>query len=185
METPFGLSRRDTLMKRTFFSSPWSKLLQRRDRACQLGRAKLVFSYSHEDEAWKNLLEKHLNVLAKQNIIEIWTDRQIGPGHPWRKAILRAIDSADVVILVISVDFLISDFILNVEVPRILKRHQNKKLALVPVLVRPCAWEAVDWLRKIQIRPWNGISLSLLPSERGEVEIAELTREVMHIAMQE
>lgn len=141
----------------------------------------IVFSYSHQDEGWKDLLRRHLNVLVRQGIVEIWTDRKIGAGDAWERNIREAIDSARVAILLISADFLSSEYIQNAEVPRILERHEKGALVMVPVLVRPCVWEAVPWLREIQMRPWSGIPLSLLPSERGEAEIAEISREVMRI----
>jgi hypothetical protein len=142
------------------------------------GPSRVFISYSHRDEAWRAFFAKHLNVLASQGIAEVWTALRIGAGEAWEREIIRAIDSARLAILLISADFLGSEFILNVEIPQILERHRAGELAVVPVLVRPCPWEAVPWLREIQMRPWDGTPLSSRNGRR-EAEVVKVVREIL------
>ncbi|HZF11044.1 MAG TPA: TIR domain-containing protein [Thermoanaerobaculia bacterium] len=145
------------------------------------GPVRIVFSYSHRDEGWRDLIERHLNVLATQRIAEIWSYGRIGAGEPWERETLEAFDSAHLAILLISPDFLGSQYIMNIEVPRILDRHRSGELAVVPVYLRPCLWEAVSWLRKIQMRPRNGVPLSSLRGWKQEAEMARIAKEIWEI----
>ncbi|MCK4763291.1 MAG: TIR domain-containing protein [Candidatus Aminicenantes bacterium] len=111
----------------------------------------IFISYSHEDIGWKEKLLEHLKVLEKQNISALWHDRDIKDGEKWREKIEKAIDSAQAVVLLISPAFLSSDFISKVEVPRILERQQEEGLLVFPVIVRPCAWKEVEWLKAMQL----------------------------------
>lgn len=118
----------------------------------------LVFvSYSHKDKDWKNLLESHLRVLEQYYHMETWDDKQIPTGIDFKKKIIEAIDSADAAILLISADFLGSDFIRHQEIPRIF--HEKEK-DVFPILLRPCAWDLVKWLSRKQIRLAEGKALS-------------------------
>jgi hypothetical protein len=117
----------------------------------------LVFvSYSHKDKEWKNLLESHLKVLEQYYHMETWDDEQIPTGKDFKYEIIEAIESADAAILLISADFLSSDFIRHQEIPRIL----NNKADVFPILLRPCAWDLVEWLSQKQIRLAEGKALS-------------------------
>jgi hypothetical protein len=74
---------------------------------------KIFISYSHKDEEWKDRLLTHLNVLAKQNRLEVWDDRRIAAGDEWLPEIEQAINFCHVALLLISANFLTSNFILN------------------------------------------------------------------------
>jgi len=145
-------------------------------------RPKVFLSYSHPDQAWQVRLSKHIGVLEKLGLLEVWSDTRIHAGARWRQTILRAIDSAQVAILLLSVDFLGSDFILNTEVPRILGRWQAGQLQVVPVLVRDCTWEEVPWLAELQLRPWNTVPLASHQRHRLDTELAAIAREVRRLA---
>ena len=70
----------------------------------------LFYSYSHKDEALRDTLETHLKLLQRQNVIDTWHDRKIISGTEWDKAIDKNLEAADIILLLISADFLASDY---------------------------------------------------------------------------
>ena len=128
---------------------------------------RVFLSYTRPDKKWQDLLGKHLSVLEKLGLLEVWSDSRIRAGDRWRKKLLWAIDSAQVAVMLLSADFLVSDFILSVEVPRIMKRWRAGKLQVVPVLVRDCTWEEVPWLTELQVRPWDAVPLAAHQGHRA------------------
>src|SRR5438067_6418088 len=141
-------------------------------------------SYSHRDEQAKDALLSHLGVLSRQGILDTWDDRRISGGDDWRKGIEASLEAARVAILLVSVDFLNSDFVQNVEIPKLLARHQEKDVRIVPVIIRPCAWKTVSWLRALQARPTDGQPLLGLSPVHQEEAWTELAEEV-HSLLQE
>ena len=97
---------------------------------------RIFISYCHKDEDWKDRLLRHLRVLEREDVIRIWDDRQIGVGEDWRTAIGSALEEADLAILLVTADFLISDFIRGEEVPRLLERRAEEGMRLFPIIVR-------------------------------------------------
>jgi hypothetical protein len=95
----------------------------------------IFLSYSHKDEEWLQMLKKFLTVLEQQGIIELWDDSKIEAGVAWREAIEKSLDSCKAAILLVSQDFLTSDFIARVELPRLLAdaEKQGKKVYWIPV----------------------------------------------------
>ena len=112
----------------------------------------VFISYSHKDEDWKDRLVTHLGVLEKQGLLDLWHDRRIGAGDDWYEEIQQAMDAARIAILLVSANFLNSDFVLKEEVPRFLQHRVEKGLRVFPVIIKPCDWGAVDWLRQMQAR---------------------------------
>jgi hypothetical protein len=139
---------------------------------------RVFISYSHRDEAWKDRLVGHLRVLAPQGEIDVWHDRRIGAGEAWQTTIEEAIDRADTAILLISADFLTSEFIRTEEVSRILSLRASRGLRVIPLIVKPCAWTAIEWLRALQARPIDGRPLSAAEAHEVDSALAELALEV-------
>lgn len=110
----------------------------------------IFISYSHKDEAWKEALQRHLKVLQAHNEFSIWDDRQIEVGANWLPAIENAIEQAKVALLLVSSDFLTSEFVTRKEIPRFLQRREAEGLQVVPIIIRPCAWMTVPWLAALQ-----------------------------------
>jgi len=79
-------------------------------------RPKVFISYSHKDETWKDKIVDHLSIVAREEDFDVWQDRKIDPGSEWYETIVHQIEEAGVAILLVSVDFLKSDFIRNEEV---------------------------------------------------------------------
>lgn len=121
---------------------------------------KIFISYSHKDEGWKDRVNKHLQVFQLEGSWRTWDDRQIKEGTKWEQEITDAIQSAHAVVLLITVDFLISDFIREKEVPLILQRWQKNEIIVFPVIVEPCSWQAIEWLEQMQVFPKDGVPLA-------------------------
>lgn len=105
----------------------------------------IFISYAHEDEKWLERLKKHLKVLTKYSEeIEYWVDTKLRGGDKWREEITKAIEKANVAILLISTDFLASDFISNDELPPILRKAEEEGTRILPLIVSPCSFECSE-----------------------------------------
>lgn len=102
----------------------------------------VFFSYAHEDEDLRDELEKHLAVLKWQGVITGWHDRKIGAGKEWEGEIDTHLNNAHVILLLISPDFMASDYCWSVEVKRALERHGAGDARVIPVILRPVNWKA-------------------------------------------
>lgn len=146
-----------------------------------MSNPRVFISYSHKDEEWKNRLEIHLRVLEMQDLLSIWDDRQIEVGDDWYPEIESALNSANIAILMITANFLTSNFILGEEVPKLLKRREKEGIRIVPVIVKPCAWTRVNWLSKIQARPKDGRVLSAGTEYQIDTDLSLLAEEIAQI----
>ena len=98
-------------------------------------------SYSNQDEDLRNELEKHLAALRRDGVIDIWQDRRIGPGDEFDREISNQLESADIVLLLVSSDFLHSDYCYDIEMKRALERQTEGSARVIPVILRPCDWQ--------------------------------------------
>jgi hypothetical protein len=101
-------------------------------------RLRLFYSYADKDEALRERLEVHLKLLERQGLIEPWHQRCLLPGSDARAETDRHLDQADLVLLLVSVDFLASNECWDEQMTRALERHETGKARVVPVLLRPC-----------------------------------------------
>jgi len=114
----------------------------------------IFISYSHEDESYKDKLEKHLSILKRNGIIETWHDRKIIPGEEWDKKIKEELENAHIILLLVSVDFLSSNYCYDIEIKRAVERHDKGEAILIPVMLRKCDWNDTSF-SKIQAIPKN------------------------------
>jgi hypothetical protein len=142
------------------------------------GGPTVFISYSHRDEAWKDRLVVQLGVLQRQGLLDLWDDRRIAAGEDWHGEIRAAMGQATVAVLLISADFLTSQFILGEEVPALLKRRDTEGVHIYPIIVRPCAWKAVKWLSRIQVRPKDGRPLAAGNEYQIEADLAAVAEEI-------
>ena len=139
---------------------------------------RIFISYSHQDEAWKDRLVGHLRVLELEGELSVWDDRKIAAGDDWLPAIREALASADAAVLLVSADFLTSEFIRGEEVPALLRRRDEDGLRVIPLIVRPCLWDTVDWLKAMQVRPTEARPLSGGNEHQIEEDLVALAREI-------
>jgi hypothetical protein len=103
-------------------------------------RPKLFISYSHVDTACVDRLLVHLKPLERSNTIICWSDKRLGTGDKWKAEIEQNLNDAVIAVLLISADFLASDFIVNNELPPLLIKADSKGLKILPVIVKPCGF---------------------------------------------
>jgi DNA-binding NarL/FixJ family response regulator len=141
----------------------------------------LVFiSYSHKDEAEKESLLTHLGVL-KPGLIDLWSDDALGAGDDWEHEITEAIRQAKVAMLLITANFLNSNFILREEVPRLLTRRKKDGLVVFPIIAKHCAWRRIEWLKVMQVRPRYGEPVWRQEGAHADQELARIAEEVADI----
>ena len=100
----------------------------------------IFLSYAHEDELLKERLDIHLSPLKRSGMINTWNDREIISGSDWNNVIINELESADIVLLLVSADFLASEYIWKVEVEKAMEKHQNKDGIIIPIFLKPCDW---------------------------------------------
>jgi internalin A len=125
---------------------------------------RLFYSYSHKDEERRNELETHLKLLQRQGLIEPWYDRNIEAGDEWRMRIDENIEHADIILLLVSADFIASDYCYEKEMERALKRCDSGEAKVVPVIVRDVDWRNTPFAR-LQALPKNGKAVMEWPSK--------------------
>jgi hypothetical protein len=124
-------------------------------------REQQVFvSYSHRDEQYLRKLEVSLAGLQRNKLISIWHDSKILPGQEWGREIDENLNTADIVLLLVSPDFLASDFVYSHEMTRSLERHHAGSATVVPIILRPADWQNTP-LGSLQALPSNGRPVSI------------------------
>ncbi len=101
-------------------------------------REKVFISYSHKDAKYLQGFLPYLKYLEKDNSIDFWADTKIKPGEKWKSEIKEALTSAKVAVLLISIDFLVSQFIIEDELPPLLAAAEAKGVKILPIILRPC-----------------------------------------------
>jgi hypothetical protein len=116
----------------------------------------VFFSYSREDKQLRDKLEIHLSGLRWRGVISAWHDRQIVAGSEWEEEIDRHMRSADIILLLISPDFVASKYCYEIELPDAIARHEAGEAYVVPILLRPTAgWKHLPFA-KLQVYPSGG-----------------------------
>jgi internalin A len=113
---------------------------------------RLFYSYSHKDEALRDELETHLKLLQRQGLIESWHDRRIAPGQEWKDEIDSNLERADIILLLISADFIASDYCYDIEMTRALELYNAKEAEVIPIILRDCSWHSAPF-GKLQALP--------------------------------
>ena len=132
----------------------------------------LFYSYSHRDERYRQRLEKHLAPLKREGVVSDWRDREISAGTDWASEISKHLDSADIILLLISADFIASDFCWSKEMSRALERHSQGVARVIPVIVQPVDWSGAPF-GKLQALPKDGKPVTLWTNkEAAWVDVA-------------
>lgn len=146
------------------------------------GRTKAFISYSHQDKSYLARLQVHLKPLERAGLVSFWDDTQIQPGANWRTEIKQGILSAKVAILLISPDFLASDFIANDELPDLLLAASQGGAVILPVILKPCSFKLTP-LEQYQAVNNPARPLSTLAEHEQDhvwVQVAERARRALN-----
>ncbi|BDV44203.1 hypothetical protein GURASL_31260 [Geotalea uraniireducens] len=107
-------------------------------------RDAVFISYSHADSEYLSRLKVHLRPYERKSLIDLWSDTKIRTGQQWKKEIEAALGRAAVAILLVSADFLASDFVVDNELPPLLDAAKNNGVKILPVVLKPCAFSDVE-----------------------------------------
>ncbi|HEX3642587.1 MAG TPA: FxSxx-COOH system tetratricopeptide repeat protein, partial [Ktedonobacteraceae bacterium] len=119
---------------------------------------KIFCLYCHKDEAMRAELETHLSSLHLQKTIASWHDRNISARADWEQEIDQDLNTAQIILLLISADFLASDYCNSQDITRALERHQDGEAHVIPIIVRPVLWEGAPF-SKLQVLPKDGMPI--------------------------
>ncbi len=114
--------------------------------------------YAHEDEALLNKLKTHLRPLQRQGLIDVWHDRDISAGTEWESEIKKHLNEAEIILLLVSPDFIDSEYCYGIEMKRALERHQRGEARVIPIIVRPVYWQGI--LGTLQALPKDGLPVT-------------------------
>src|SRR5438874_7841079 len=115
----------------------------------------IFYSYAHEDELLRKELAKHLTSLQRQGIIAGWHDRLISAGTEWEHEIDSHLNTAGIILLLISASFIASKYCYSIEMKRALERHEAKEARVIPIILRPVYWKNMPF-GKLQVLPTEG-----------------------------
>ena len=135
----------------------------------------VFFSYCHADEELRNQLEKQLAILKRQGVIETWHDRRIGAGEELDSAISAELESSDIILLLVSADFLNSDYCYEIEMTRAMERHAAGDAIVIPVILRSCLWTDAPF-GKLNATPPDGKAVMQWPDR--DVAFTEVAKAI-------
>lgn len=174
---PFTLIRSGSNLRETFETLNGKGMTPK--KCCQI-----FISYSRKDSNWLERLHVHLRPLERTGTIESWDDTKIKPGTKWREAIREAVESAKVAVLLISADFLASDFISTNELPPLLMAAESKGAIVLPVIISPCRFHHVASISQFQsVNPPDQPLINMSQGEREAifVKITEVIEDALKI----
>ncbi len=140
---------------------------------------KVFISYSHNDEADRNELEKHLSVLRRQKLIEPWNDRRILAGVNLGNEIDKKLTESDLILLLVSPDFLASEYCYSKEMEKALQMRREEIAWVIPIILEYCDWKNTP-LKDLRACPKDGQPISEYPNpNKAFQEVVEDIREVI------
>jgi len=116
---------------------------------------RIFISYAHEDSDIRGELERHLKFLERLNLSVIWYDRKIDAGKEWEYEIDENLDNCDIILLLITANFMASDYCYCVEMKRAMERHFTEQARVIPIILRPTLWDDAPFSR-LQALPAYG-----------------------------
>lgn len=142
------------------------------------GTVEIFFSYSHEDEELRDELAIHLKMLQRQGIISSWHDREISAGMEWADQIDQHMEKSQVILLLISANFLASDYCYDIELKRAMERHDSGEATVIPIILKPTDWESASF-GKLQALPKNAKPITLW--ENRDLAFLDVAKGIRHI----
>jgi hypothetical protein len=117
-----------------------------------LDKSKIFFCYAHEDKALLKKLQSHLRPLEREGLIQMWFDRDIHAGDEWEQKIDQHLNTADIILLLISPDFMDSEYCYGIEMKKAIERHERGEARVIPIILRSVYWQIAS-LGKLQALP--------------------------------
>ena len=145
-------------------------------------RDKIFVSYSHKDKQWLERVQTHLKVLNKLGLtVKKWDDTQIKSGMKWQDEIKKALAEAKAAVLLVSTDFLASDFISTDELPLLLKAAKNEGTTILPLILKPCLFTKHKELEEFQSVNEPSQPLSSLSENDQEEVLVDLANRIAEL----
>jgi hypothetical protein len=139
----------------------------------------VFYSYAHEDERFRKILETHLSNLRLRGLISDWNDREIIAGQEWAQEINTHLKTAQIILLLISPDFMASNYINTTEMKRAMERHEAGEARVIPIILRPVDWKGTPF-DKLQMLPTNAKPVTEWPNrDRAFMNIARGIRKAV------
>ncbi len=160
-------------------------MLRLPDGETLMDRTKVFVSYSRKDDRWKDRFVQQLDVVQRENLLEVWVDSKIKGGQDWYNILHKALLEARVAVLLVSDSFLTSNFILSDEVPPLMECHVSRGMRIIPVIVWPCNWQKVSWLSSFQVLPKHGVPLTKGTVYSQRRKLCEVASEILDIVHNE
>jgi tetratricopeptide (TPR) repeat protein len=145
---------------------------------------KLFYCYAHEDKPLRDELERHFGGLRRRYQLTNWHDREILPGEEWEQAIDKHLNTANLILLPISPDFMNSDYCYGKEMRRALERHRAGTCRVIPILLRPTYWEGAPF-SSLQLLPTDARPITRWP-DRDEAflnVVTEISRTIKDLLL--
>jgi len=142
---------------------------------------KVFFSYANQDEVLRDELAKHLKILERKEIISSWHDRCIQPGQEIDKQISCHLDSAQIILFLVTADFIASDYCQDTEVKRAIRKHNSGDSCLIPILLRNCLWSETPFGN---LRPLPSNNKFLTDWESRDKAFTNIAEGIRKIAIQ-
>src|SRR5437588_9488196 len=108
--------------------------------------------YSRKDQKLLHDLTNHLMSLQRQGLITLWADTDINAGNEWEKEIAKHLNTAQIILLLVSPDFMASEYINSIEMKRAMERHEAGEAQVIPIILRPVYWTDAPFA-KLQVLP--------------------------------
>jgi tetratricopeptide (TPR) repeat protein len=148
------------------FDSPFSSF-DGAEKVAPATPLRIFYSYAPSDTQQQIKLEKHLSAWGRRGIISSWYNRAILPGSDWKQEINEHLDTADIILLLISPDFMASDYCYGIEMQRALERHASKEAYVIAVIVRPVSWTGTP-IEQLPVLPLNEKPITMWkPQDEG------------------
>lgn len=124
-----------------------------------MSKPKLFVSYSRKDKKYLEKFKVQIASLKRKNIIEDWNDQEIIGGDVWEDILKHQLETADIIVFLVSPDFIASDYIYDIEVKKAIERHRKGEVIIVPIIIRPCDFNSLE-ISKFQALPKNAQPIS-------------------------
>jgi len=123
-----------------------------------MSKPKLFVSYSRKDVKYLEKFKVQIAALKRKGIIEDWNDQEIIGGDVWENTLKHQLEIADIIVFLVSADFIASDYIYDVEIKKAIERHRKGEVIVVPIIIRPCDFASLE-ISKFQALPKNAQSI--------------------------